>query len=446
MKLQAKHLLLLSLFAGIIACTPELDPPDPQPGEADFTKTIAVGGNFLAGYQDGALNMDGQRLSLPALLARQFRLAGGGMFNQPLMPDNTGFGLNSKSWEIPFVTASHLGYRTDCEGVTSLGPVKNYIPVSSAGPYLQGVAGNSFQDLSVPFARIQDYFNPAFGLSYSSGNPNPYYNRFASDPGNSTLYFDAKAQGATFITMWTGMEDIYEYARYGGYNVTIASSSTFSAYLDSLLSGLTSNGAKGVIANIPHLSSFPFYTLISPRGLELTQNKADSLNQLTGGIFNFQEGENGFVIADNNSSFGYRQMGMGEYVLLSVPTDSLKCDYLGSFSELPDRYALDSSEVQTIEQAIDAYNSIIAQKAAQYNLALVDMNTYFKTVKAGVMWNGVQLNAEFVSGGFFSLDGYHPNQKGYSLIANEFIRVINAKYGSTIPAVNCTECSGIKFP
>lgn len=440
-------LFLLSLIAGIqLSCTPDLTAPEPQPGEADFTKTIAVGGNFMSGYQDGALYMDGQRLSLPALLAEQLRYVGGGMFMQPLMPDNSGLGLHSKPWEGIFVTASELNHRTDCKGVTSLGPVKSYVSAGAAYPYLQGVAGNSFQNLSVPFAQMQDYFNPSFGLSYSAGNPNPYYNRFASDPGSSTLYLDAKAQNATFIMVWAGMEDIYEYARHGGYNTSIASSASFSAYLDSLLSGLTANGAKGVIANIPHISSFPFYTLISPRGLNLTQEKADSLNMATGGIFNLQAGTNGFIIVDSNATFDYRQMIEGEYVLLSVPTDSLKCNYLGAFTALPDRYSLDSTEVRIIDHAIDEYNAVITQKASQYGLAFADMSAYFRTVKSGLMWDGVEMNAEFVSGGFYSLDGYHPNQKGYALIANEFIRAINARYGSTIPTVNCTECSGIKFP
>jgi hypothetical protein len=438
--------LFLFLAGAFISCTPDLQAPAPQPGEADFTKTIAVGGNFMAGYQDGALGMEGQRLSLPALLAEQFKQVGGGSFMQPLMPDNSGFGLHSKPWEGTFVTASELNYRTDCKGVTSLGPIKSYISVSSASPYLQGTAGNGFQNLSAPFARMQDYFNPSFGLSYSAGNPNPYYNRFASNPGSSTLYFDAKAQNASFIMIWSGMEDIYEYARYGGYNVNIASSASFSAYLDTLLSGLTANGAKGVIANIPHPSSFPFYTLISPRGLQLTQDKADSLNLLTGGLFNLQEGTNGFIIEDSNAPFGYRQMVEGEYVLLSVPTDSLKCDFLGAFTELPDKYTLDSTEVKVLEQAINDYNAVIAQKASQYGLALADMNSYLGSVKSGIMWDGVKMDATFVSGGFYSLDGFHPNQKGYAQIANEFIRVINARYGSTIPTVNCTECSGIKFP
>ena len=124
----------------------------------------------------------------------------------------------------------------------------------------------------------------------------------------------------------------------------------------------------------------------------------------------------------------------------------MKCFFYGLLFLIDDRYALDLAEIDNIQQAITAYNQIIAQKANQYDLAFVDMNAWFKNLQAGIKWDGVDFNAEFVSGGFFSLDGFHPNQKGYALIANEFIKAINQKYNAVIPTVNCSGCSGIRFP
>jgi lysophospholipase L1-like esterase len=92
------------------------------------------------------------------------------------------------------------------------------------------------------------------------------------------------------------------------------------------------------------------------------------------------------------------------------------------------------------------YNTVIIQKAQQYGLAMVDANTYFKTVDAGIKWNGVDFNTKFVTGGFYSLDGYHPNQNGYALIANEFIKAINLKYRASVPTLNCVDCNGVLFP
>jgi hypothetical protein len=445
-------LFLASYLLTLSSCTPELDIPKPKAGDANFTKTVAIGGNYMSGYQDGSLYQKGQKLSIPALLTEQFKLVGGNLFNQILMPDDKGLGLNSKPWESWFVSASHLGYKTDCKGVTALSPLKSSVSIAAATPYLIGMGGNSNQNVSIPFANTADYFNPAFGNAFSTtGNQNPYYNRVASTPGVSTMYMDAKDQNATFITAWIGMEDIFNYASKGGTTGSIPSPATFSMYLDSILNGLTSNGAKGVIANIPDFRNFPYYTLVAWDNAVVDQSQADDLNNvyIPAGLTQiyFKPGRNGFVIDDANANGGYRQLHTDEYITLSVPIDSMKCNKYGLLVyTINNRYVLDSTEVFTIDQAVNSYNTIIAEKAAQYNLALVDMHSYFATVQAGIKWNGVDFNETFVSGGFFSLDGYHPNQKGYSLIANEFIKAINNKYNATIPPVNCIDCNGVLFP
>ncbi len=247
------------------------------------------------------------------------------------------------------------------------------------------------------------------------------------------------------------MEDIYNFASSGGMSGQIPSSASFSAHLDTLFSNLTANGAKGAIATIPDFRVFPYYTLVAWDNADLRQTQADSLNDIYTNIgldhIYFRKGRNGFLMSDSTANGGLRQFHAGEYITLSVPIDSMKCNKYGLiFNNIYDRYALDSSEVAEIDIAINAYNNVIIQKAAQYNLALVDMYSYFNSVKAGIKWDGADFNAEFVSGGFFSLDGYHPNQKGYALIANEFIKAINIKYNAVIPTVDCVECSGILFP
>ena len=447
-------LFTFTCYLIITSCTPNLKVPTPSAGTANFSKVIAIGGDYMAGYQDGALYNKGQQLCIPALLAEQFKTVGGSTFNQAVMPDNKGLGLGATPWDPRFFTAFHLGNKRDCLGVTSLNPLNDSISPGAASPYLTGIAGNSIQNLAVPFANTAQYFNPAFGNSFSSGNKNPYYNRIASLPGVSTIYGDAKAQNATFIDAWLGMEDIFNYASNGGASTPIPSSAVLSARLDSILGGLTSNGAKGVIANIPDFRNFPFYTLVGWNAAVITrQGQADTLNNfyitLAGYTqIHFGIGSNGFIIHDATvSNGGIRQMHNGEYILLDVPLDSMKCDKYGVFvNALNNQYVLDSTEVYAIDQATNSYNDVIAQKAAQYNLALVDMHSYFNSVKSGFVWDGASFNASFVTGGFFSLDGYHPNQKGYALIANEFIKAINNKYQAAIPAVYCTQCDGILFP
>jgi hypothetical protein len=435
-----KTLVLLSVAAVIHSCKPDLDVPKPSTGSADMSRMISLGDDYMAGYQDGALYHKGQQLSIPALIARQRPQLQ--EFIQPLMPDDYGIGYDFNPYSNNYVTRSILGYHTDCNGVAGLFPQASAVtPQSATGYFL--TTGSDVHNFSVPFLIVKDYFNPAAG----NVNGNKYYHRFASSPGTSTVYSDAKAANATFFTAWLGMADIYEYARHGGVNSTIISPSDFSLYLDSILHGLTANGAKGAIANIPALENFPFYTLIPWNGLALDSSNAATLNQATSNFFGFIVGNNGFVMdCPSCPSVPFRKMVEGEYILLDIPTDSLKCGQMGSFFGIPNVYVLDSTEMDSIHSAITAFNGIIAEKANQYNLALVDMEQYFKTVKAGILWDGVDLNADFISGGFFSLDGYHPNQKGYALIATEFIKAINNKYGSALPPVYCSECDGVRFP
>jgi len=445
-------ILFFGICSLLISCTPDLKAPQPNAGKANFSRSIAVGGDFVAGYQDGALYMDGQNRSIPALLARAFQTAGGHTFRQALMPDNQGLGLNLKPWESSYVSATYLGPLTDCSGLSSLQPLHTVLPPSEARPYLDGTSGNAMQNLSVPFAQISQLFDPTLGLDVSTGNKNPYYSRFAGNPGTSTVYSDALNQHASFFTIWVGMEDIFNYAQNGGLNPGIASGASFGAYLDTLLTGLTANGAKGVIATLPDFRSFPFYTLIPYNGAFLTQTKADSLNLVfsSAGIHNihFTAGSNAYVIFDPSVPSHYRQLTAGEYVLMDCPTDSLKCQEMGLLPTLPipDRYVLSASEVANIDGSISTFNNIIMQKAAQYGVALDDMHAYFNTVNSGIKWDGVNYNSQFITGGFYSLDGYHPNQKGYALLANEFVKVINRTYGSSLPTVNCPDCNGVLFP
>lgn len=449
MKLLRFFVFAFAAITFAINCTPELSNPDPQSGECNFSRTVAVGGDYMAGYQDGALSDDGQRRSIPALLNRQFeQYLQGGAYVYVSM--GSGLGWNSKPWESWYIGPSHLGDRVDCEGTVSLGPLKDSISISAAASMYANAPVYPCSNFAVPFATTAELLSPALG-AMPNGNTNPFYYRMASVPGASRPIGDASAQGASFFSAWVGMEDIFNYARNGGEGVNIMSSAQFGLYLDTICLFLTANGAKGVIANIPDFRYMPYYTLIPWNGATLTASKADSLNDIydVSGLthIHFHEGNNGFVINDPNAPFGVRQIRRNEYITLGLPLDSVRCNFMGIlFSTLPDRYVLDSTEVAFIDMNIAAYNAVIAQKAAQYNLALVDANSFFRTVHTGILWDGVEFNTTFVSGGFFSLDGYHPNQKGYALLANEFVYAINAKYGATVPTINCFDCNGVLFP
>jgi hypothetical protein len=95
---------------------------------------------------------------------------------------------------------------------------------------------------------------------------------------------------------------------------------------------------------------------------------------------------------------------------------------------------------------VSAYNAKLRAVATAKGLAFVDVNQFMAQVKKGIVYNGIAINTSFVSGGAFSLDGVHLTPRGNAMLANEFIKSINATYGSTIPQVDATKYNGVTFP
>jgi lysophospholipase L1-like esterase len=113
-----------------------------------------------------------------------------------------------------------------------------------------------------------------------------------------------------------------------------------------------------------------------------------------------------------------------------------------------DKYVLTLTEVTDVNTTIDAYNVTIKAAADSKGYAFVDANKKMVELnnQSGISFDGVKYTAKFVTGGAFSLDGVHLTGRGYAIVANEFIKSINAKYKSTLPQINANNYSGIKFP
>lgn len=102
---------------------------------------------------------------------------------------------------------------------------------------------------------------------------------------------------------------------------------------------------------------------------------------------------------------------------------------------LEDKWVLLPSEQEEIAVATAAFNSIIQSAASAAGLAFVDANALLNQVANGGITSGqYTLTSNLVVGSAFSLDGIHPTARGYALIANEFMRAIDAAYGSNFEA------------
>ena len=103
---------------------------------------------------------------------------------------------------------------------------------------------------------------------------------------------------------------------------------------------------------------------------------------------------------------------------------------------ITDAGVLSAAEVVVVQAQVTAFNQVIAAQAQAAGATLVDINALFKQVTAsGLTINGYTGTTAFL-GGFFSLDGIHPTNTGYAVVANAYIDTMNSKIGTKIPDVN----------
>lgn len=491
--------LLLMSFIFSISCDFEDNIADVKlsSGTADFTTYVALGNSLTAGYQDGALYKSGQENSYPAMIAKGMNLSY--EFNQPLMADDLGgmptIGVSNK--RVLAVTNGGLApVVAQGTGKTTLASIYD---------------GKPFHNMGVPGAKVAHLLFPGYGnsagLLTKPATANPYYVRFASS-SNASVVADAMKAKPTFFSLWIGNNDVLGYATSGGDGSNpLTPEAMFAQYYEMLVKQLSSGGAKGVVANIPSVTSIPFFNTIPNNALVLDKATAKSLTgffQAVSGIatqvlvakgvpaeqaqalagqyaITFNEGANRFLIEvpkTQANPLGFRQMAADELLVLTIDRGAMKSKGYGSVQLTPevmktlgklqagqmptqaelmgviqavnpikDKDALDADELVLIANATQAFNTTIKSVADKYELALYDANKVMKELAENKLRiKGVDYSSEFVTGGVFSLDGVHPNQRGYAIIANGFIQAINAKYNSNLPEVDPNSYEGVKLP
>jgi hypothetical protein len=486
-----KWLLLASL--SFVACNNNDDDSAAveipiTPGSAVLTKYVALGDSFAAGYSDSALFKAGQENSYVNILAQQLMPAGGGAFTTPMMADNTG-GLLLGGNVIAGSRFSILGFTP--AGSPIIGPIPG-TPTTEVTNKLTG----PFSNLGIPGAKSYHLLAAGYGnvAGVASGKANPYYARFATS-ASTTVLADALAQSPTFFSLFVGGNDVLLYATNGGAGVNqtgnldpstygnndITDPNVFANVYNALATNLTANGAKGIVANLPYVTTLPYFTTVPYNPVALDATKAGQLNagyaQYNGGLqvmvtnkllsaeeaakrtIKFVAGNNPVVIVDsyltNLSAYGvpsYRQVTKEDLVVLLarsfigtvVGGDPTKIN--GVSVPLSDQWVLSKDEVMEVKIATDAYNKTISAVAEAKGLAFVDAKAAMTQLSTtGVRFGNYHMTAAYLTGGAFSLDGVHPSPRGYAHIANLFVNAINAKYGATLRNVDLSHYQ-IQYP
>jgi len=439
---------LITAVAFMTSCEDRSDLSEPSAsvtGTADFTRLVTIGNSLTAGYQNGALYQTAQEYSMGNLIVGQMYdddLA----FAQPLYSDpGTGNRMELQSLEGPVIV-----YNTE------------------AGEPLNLEYPAPYNNMGVPGAFVYDILNATSGATcfqaINGGGENPLFDLILRNNGvgTNTQFTSARLLAPTFVTLWIGNNDILGHATRGG-TAAYTPVENFGFLYGQLADSIASLGCDVAVANVPSVKAIPFFTTIGPKtGLAIQE----AFNAgLISGIF-FQGNDNSVNMTNPISPtdlFTKKHLitlSGGAYApYLGVPTgkfytdngypaipagiDTTQAFGFHPANPWPNALILDEDEIAVVDSVITSYNSVIATAATDKGFKLVDIYSFFNSVsETGYDELGQELTADYITGGVFGLDGVHPGSKGYAILANEFIKVINTEFNAEIPMINIATIPG----
>jgi GDSL-like lipase/acylhydrolase family protein len=357
-----------------------------------FVRTVVIGDSLSAGFQNGSLLDSQQPNGWASLMAKQanFPLA------LPLIaPPGAPAVLELVSVGPPPVIQQESGTTIGRDNL-------------STQPY----------DLAVPGHLLNDVINttPVLAPTTDEEIITDLVLGFPLGDTKSQMN-EAIALNPTAIFVWAGNDDALQ-ADESGVPSSMTSVAAFTQEFTQLLSTLhTQTKATLIVANIPDVTAIPYLTpaatviatVATETGLSQAQAAVD-LGLADGDLVN--------ATGESEAQTAIHQIKQGQ-----MPTP------------LTDSGFLTASEITQVQTTVDQYNSAISQQVSATGGILVDIHSYFQTLQSGVTINSYEATTAFL-GGIFSLDGVHPTNTGYALIANQYIAALNSSAKTKITEVN----------
>jgi hypothetical protein len=372
--------LALVLALSALGLAPDVQAKKPR---ADLSRLVVVGDSLSAGFQNGSLLAEQQVHGYANLIAGQARV------------------------DLPLPLIAPPGI-PNVLTLVDPGPPPVIVEADGVSP---GRVNPLIQpwNVAVPGARVADALATRPDLLFDDltdlvlGLPGLLANLSLSQVEW------AEALQPTAVLVWIGNMDALGAAIEGDASL-LTPLAEFEASYAELLARLAATGATLVVGNIPDVTAIAFLT------------SAEDVAALVA-----------LPLAVVGPPLG---IGPGDFVLPeAVP---LIGPILAGQAPgpLPANLVLDAAEVALIQAAIAAFNAVIETHAAAHGAAVVDVNALLETARArGLVVRGHRLSTAFL-GGLFSLDGIHPTNTGYAILANEFIHTLNRRFAARIPKVN----------
>jgi phospholipase/lecithinase/hemolysin len=378
MKNQTRN-SLIALFVGLILATA----PAVAQKKADLSRLVVVGDSLSAGFQNESLLSTQQVNGYAARIASQANAN----LVLPLIAEPG----------IPSVLV-----------LTDPGPPPQIgqAPGTSGG---RVNPGEQPTDLAVPGANIADVLSTRPNFDFQDMT-----DLVLGLPGVFTATSKSQVEWAetlapTTIILWAGNMDVLAAAIYGD-STLLTPQANFEASYRAVADRLASTGATLVFANIPDVTTVAYLT---------TAEQAAAIM--------------GAPLSVIGPVLGIEA---GDYLTPEAFTVIPQILAGNSAGTLPPGYVLSRDEVAQVRNAMQSFNNVIATVAREKGAPLVDTNALTSRLfERGYVAGGQRLTTSFL-GGLYSLDGVHPTNTGYAIIANEFIRTMNKQLGTDIPPVS----------
>jgi lysophospholipase L1-like esterase len=424
MKKRTPHALSLALLT-VLAAAPEAR------GQV-FHKYVALGDSLTSGVEGGCLVARHQTRSYPKLIADAIGITD---FQQPI--------VNEKALTSPLTG-------TACLGATLSGTSISAGPVSQSGSPANLTLARPYDNLGLPGANAADLVdlktaNPSGNTANQSAAL--ILRNFPGGPfvGKSAVD-EANLLNPDLVSVWIGNNDVLGAALAGVAvdGVTLTTVSTFTTKYNAIINGLKASGRTLVLANIPDVTVIPFTTTIPPvvvnpatrQPVLINGNPVPLLGSRT------QPGcptapcpipSSTLVTLGASSLLG---QGIGIPTALGGTGIGLPDGSVDS-TGLHQGVLLYADEVAAIRTRTGELNGVITSVASSNGAILVDISAVLNDAKAnGYEIGGITVTTSYLQGGIFSADGFHASNIGYAIVADEFIKAINAAKGSTIPEPN----------
>jgi lysophospholipase L1-like esterase len=374
-----------------------------------FNAYVSIGDSLAAGFVSGSLVETHQARSVPALLARQ---AGVADFQQPLVTEP---GIPPELTLVNLLPAAAIAPKAAASGAP-----KNL------------ALARAYNNMAVVGATAVD----ALTRTTDAGGFHDLVLR-----GRGTQVAQAASLGPSFVTLWIGNNDVLGAAVRGRAidGVTMTPAATFRTVYQGIVDALKATGAKIVAANLPDVTTIPFVSTIPP----IVVNPATREPVLVNGQVVPLLGPSGPLPSGSKVTLAAATL-LAQGIGIPAALGGRAAISGGVCSGcLPDDVVLDPGELTAIKDRVNADNQAIRDICQAAQVPVLDVNALLQEfATSGRDIGGVTLTSAFLSGGIFSYDGVHPNELGYALIANEWIKLINANGGS-LPEVDLLPFVGL---